>query len=71
MLTKKEDIILDPRIKRSFAGVRGRVKAAVAAQPRSVSLSQALAQTRQFRKATETRKLTGENTGRQTGSGNG
>jgi hypothetical protein len=33
-----------PGTVRSFAGVRGRVKAAVAAQPSSVTLAQALAQ---------------------------
>jgi hypothetical protein len=52
----KQEIFLDLRTIRSFAGVRGRVKAAVAAQPRSVSLSQALAQTRNFKKANVTAK---------------
>lgn len=47
----KQEIFLELRTMRSFAGVRGRVVAAVAKQPRSVSLSQALAQTRHFRKA--------------------
>jgi len=41
---------------RAFAGVRGRVKAAVAAQPRSVSLSDALAQTRKFQMSGGTKK---------------
>lgn len=45
MLKNKEQIFLDPRVVRSFAGVRGRVKAAVEAQTRSVSLAEALAQT--------------------------
>jgi hypothetical protein len=44
MLKTKEQIFLDRRTLRAFAGVRGRVKAAVAAQPHSVSLSQALEQ---------------------------
>jgi hypothetical protein len=44
----KQKIFLDPRIRQSFAGVRGRVKAAVAAQPHSVSFSEALIQTRKF-----------------------
>ncbi len=52
----KQEIFLDLRTIRSFAGVRDRVKAAVAAQPRSVSLSQALAQTSQFKKVTATVK---------------
>lgn len=55
MLMKKEDIILDPRIKRSFAGVCGRVKAAVAAQPRSVSYADAMAQVRRFQKQAGTK----------------
>ena len=52
--TKKE-MLLNLRTIRSFAGVRGRVKAAVAAQPPSVSLSDALAQVRKPRKVTATR----------------
>ena len=56
MLKTKEEIILAPRVRRSFAGVRGRVKAAVAAQPPSVSLSDAVAQTRKFRDLNGTKK---------------
>jgi len=52
----KQEIVLDPRISKSFAGVRGRVKAAVAAQPRSVSLSDALAQIRKSPRLTGTGK---------------
>jgi hypothetical protein len=52
----KQEIFLDLRTLRSFAGVRGRVKAAVAAQPRSVSLSEALAQSRKFRTVIGTAK---------------
>jgi len=52
----KQEIFLDQRTIRSFAGVRGRVVAAVAKQPRSVSLSEALAQSRQFRTRIETGK---------------
>ena len=44
MTKTKAELFPAPRTIRSFAGVRGRVKAAVAAQPRSVSLSDALAQ---------------------------
>ena len=44
-----------PRTRRAFAGVRGRVKAAVATQPPSISLSDALAQVRKIRKVTGTR----------------
>ena len=46
--------LLDPKTIRSFAGVRGRVKAAVAAQPRSVSLAQALAQVQRVKTETVT-----------------
>jgi hypothetical protein len=52
----KQEIFLDLRTIRSFAGVRGRVKAAVAAQPRSVSLSEALAQARKFEQQGGTKK---------------
>ena len=44
-------VTLNPRIRKSFAGVRGRVKAAVAAQPRSVTWSEALEQIQKFQKA--------------------
>ena len=54
-LTQKS-ITLKPGTIRAFAGVRGRVKAAVAAQPRSVSLSDALSQTRRFQKSDGTKK---------------
>ncbi len=54
-LTQKT-ITLEPGTIRAFAGVRGRVKAAVAAQPRSVSLSDALTQTRKFQKSAGTKK---------------
>ena len=52
MLKTKEQIVLDRRTVQSFAGVRGRVKAAVAAQTRSVSLAEALAQTQQSKAVT-------------------
>ena len=52
-----QEIFLDQRTIRSFAGVRNRVKAAVAAQPRSISLSQALAQTRKSKTAIVTARL--------------
>ena len=55
----KQEIFVDPRIRRSFAGVRGRVKAAVAAQPRSVSWSDALDQVRKFQTSVATNKSTG------------
>ena len=55
MLKAKNELFLKLRTIRSFAGVRGRVKAAVAAQPPSVSLSDALAQVRKFRKVTGTK----------------
>jgi hypothetical protein len=55
MLKAKNELFLKLRTIRSFADVRGRVKAAVAAQPPSVSLSDALAQVRKFRKVTGTK----------------
>ena len=56
MLKFKQEIFLDQQTIRSFAGVRGRVKAAVAKQPRSVSLSEALAQSQKFRPVIVTAK---------------
>lgn len=53
MVRTKKEMVLSPETLRSFAAVRNRVKAAVAAQPRSVSLSDALAQVRKFQKAGE------------------
>lgn len=50
MVKTKKEIVLSPGTLRSFAGVRGRVKAAVAAQPHSISLSNAMAQVRKFQK---------------------
>jgi hypothetical protein len=60
----KQKIFLDPRIRQSFAGVRGRVKAAVAAQPHSVSFSEALIQTRKFQISIVTSKSTGYRIGK-------
>ena len=54
----KQEIFLDLGTIRSFAGVRGRVKAAVAAQPRSVTLAQALAQTQKAQIWRVTKKST-------------
>jgi len=56
MLKTRKQAALDPRIRRAFVGVRGRVKAAVAAQPHSVSFSDALAQARKFQSLGETKK---------------
>jgi len=56
MLLTQKTITLKPGTIRAFAGVRGRVKAAVAAQPRSVSLSDALAQARKFQMSGGTKK---------------
>lgn len=56
MTKTREEIILPPRIVKAFAGVRGRVKAAVAVQPPSVSLAEALAQVRMFQQASGTKK---------------
>jgi hypothetical protein len=50
MLQSKHLLFLDPRTIRSFAAVRARVKAAVAAQTKPVSLADALAQTRKSNK---------------------
>jgi len=56
MLETKEETILPPRIVKAFAGVRGRVQAAVAAQPSSVSFAEALAQIQKFQQMTGTKK---------------
>jgi hypothetical protein len=56
MLKTKEQTVLNRGTLKSFAGVRGRVQAAVAAQPRSVSLSEALAQARKFDQQGGTKK---------------
>jgi hypothetical protein len=48
MLRTKHKILVDPKVRQSFAGVRNRVKAAVAAQPHSVSFSEALIQTQKL-----------------------
>jgi hypothetical protein len=67
MLKSKEQIFLDPKVVRSFAGVRGRVKAAVATQARSVTLAEALAQTRRSKGVTGTTKSNCERSGRPGG----
>lgn len=48
MLRTEHKILIDPKVRQSFAGVRNRVKAAVAAQPHSVSFSEALIQTQKL-----------------------
>jgi hypothetical protein len=55
MTTTKHAILLKPRTLSEFAGVRGRVKAVVAAQPQSVSLSDAMKQVRKTHKVTGTK----------------
>lgn len=54
--TKEAIVVISPAMKRAFAGVRGRVKAAVAAQPPSVSFSEALAQVQKFQVSGGTKK---------------
>jgi hypothetical protein len=55
MIRDKEKLKLSSRVVRELDGVRGRVKAAVAAQARSVSLSDALAQIRKFQQLNGTK----------------
>ena len=64
-------INLTPRVLHSFVGVRGRVKAAVANQRRSVTLSEALLQVQRVQKASVTNKSTGESRGKQFSSEGG
>jgi hypothetical protein len=66
-----EEIDLKPQEVRSFAGVRGRVRAAVEAQPRSVTLLEALAQARRFETPVATSKSTEGKSSKPDGCGSG
>ncbi len=45
--------LIPPQVKRDFAPVRARVRAAVDASPKTVTLEAALAQVERFRKASQ------------------
>lgn len=71
METTKHVSVLSPQVIQSFAGVRGRVKAAVEKRRRSVTLTEALAQVERIQKAGATSKSIGERIGKPISSESG